>query len=86
MKIFNPLRDLSRFELCLWLASASVIVLSFLLSGGGDILTMISSLIGVTALIFVAKGYVIGQVLTVIFAVFYGLVSYYFRYYGEMIT
>ena len=39
-----------------------------------------------TALIFVAKGYVFGQVLTVVFALFYGIISFYFRYYGEMLT
>lgn len=86
MKLINNFRDLSRFELCLWLTSIAVIVLSFFLSGRGDVLTMTASLIGVTALIFVAKGYVLGQVLTVVFAVFYGIVSFYFRYYGEMIT
>lgn len=82
----NPFRDLSRFEWALWLTSIAVITLSFILSGGGDWLSMTASLIGVTALIFVAKGYVLGQVLTVVFAVFYGIVSYFFRYYGEMIT
>lgn len=86
MKIIKLFRDLSRFELCLWLTSLVVIIVSFIISGGGDILTMTASLIGVTALIFVAKGYVIGQVLTVVFAVFYGIVSFYYRYYGEMIT
>jgi len=59
---------------------------SFVLSGGGDALTLIASLIGVTALIFLAKGYVLGQLLTIVFAVFYGVISYYFRYYGEMLT
>ena len=82
----NPFRALTRFEWTLWLSSAAVITLSFILSGGGDWLSMTASLIGVTALIFVAKGYVLGQVLTVVFAVFYGIVSYCFRYYGEMIT
>ena len=82
----NPFRALNRFEWTLWLSSAAVITLSFILSGGGDWLSMTASLIGVTALIFVAKGYVLGQVLTVVFAVFYGIVSYCFRYYGEMIT
>ena len=82
----NPFRDLNRFEWALWLTSIAVITLSFILSGGGDWLSMTASLIGVTALIFVAKGYVLGQVLTVVFAVFYGIVSYFFRYYGEMIT
>lgn len=86
MKIRNPVRDLTKFELFLWLLSDGAIILSFVLSGGRDILTLIASLIGATALIFVAKGYVIGQVLTVAFAVFYGIISFYFRYYGEMIT
>lgn len=82
----NPFRDLTKFELCLWLTSVAVVSLSYLVSGAGDVLTVISSLIGVTALIFVAKGYVLGQVLSLIFAVFYGTVSFFFGYYGEMIT
>ncbi len=86
MRFKNPFKDLTKFELGLWLISVTVIIVSFAISGGGDILTIIASLIGVTALIFVAKGYVIGQILTVVFAVFYGIISYYFRYYGEMIT
>lgn len=86
MKFKNPFSDLSKFELLLWLTSILVIISTFLLSGGKDILTIVASLIGVTALIFVAKGYVIGQVLTVVFAVFYGIISFFFRYYGEMIT
>ena len=49
-------------------------------------MTLAASLIGVTALIFVAKGYVLGQVLTVVFALFYGYISYFQAYYGEMIT
>lgn len=86
MKILKYFCDLSRFEWYLWMTSAAVITLSFLLSGGGDFLTMTASLIGVTALIFVAKGYVLGQVMTVVFSVFYGVISFHFHYYGEMIT
>ncbi len=86
MKLKNSFKDLTKFELSLWLTSIIVIIVSFAVSGGEDILTIIASLIGVTALIFVAKGYVIGQILTVVFAVFYGIISYFFRYYGEMIT
>ena len=82
----TPFRDLSKFERFLWGISLLVIVASFVLSGGGDWLSAIASLIGVTALIFVAKGYVLGQVLTVVFAVFYGIISLYFGYYGEMLT
>ncbi len=86
MKKLKYIRDLSGFELGLWITSVAVISLSFFLSGGKDFLTMTASLIGVTALIFVAKGYVLGQVLTVVFAVFYGIVSFHFHYYGEMIS
>lgn len=78
--------SLSRTERALWLGSAAVVTGSFAVMGGGDVLTLIASLIGVTALVFVAKGMVIGQVLTVAFSVFYGVISFYFRYYGEMIT
>lgn len=86
MKLKNPFSALTRFELALWLLSVLVIILSFAFSKGNDVLTLIASLIGVTALIFVAKGRVTGQVLSVVFAVFYGIISFYFRYYGEMIT
>lgn len=86
MKIKNPFRDLTKFELALWITSVIVVTASFLLSPAADYLTLAASLIGVTALIFVAKGYVIGQVLTVVFSVFYGIISFYFRYYGEMLT
>ena len=86
MKIKNPFCDLSKFELGLWLFSLVIVTLSFLLAPARDYLTLAASLIGVTALIFVAKGYVLGQILTVIFAVFYGIISFYFHYYGEMIT
>lgn len=86
MKIKNPFSDLSRFEFILWISSVIIVSCCFLLSSSKDYLTLVASLIGVTALIFVAKGYVIGQVLTVIFAIFYGIISFYFCYYGEVIT
>ena len=82
----NALRGLSKFELALWIVSVLVVSAAFLLAPNKDYLTLIASLIGVTALIYVAKGYVMGQVLTVIFAIFYGIISFFFRYYGEMIT
>lgn len=86
MRSKNPFKDLSKIELILWLSSIIIVTCSFIFSASKDCLTLIASLIGVTALIFVAKGYVIGQVLTVVFSVFYGIISFYFQYYGEMIT
>ena len=86
----SSFKTLTKFEKGLWLTSLAVTLLSYLLSylfsGGGDLLNLIASLIGVTALIFVAKGLVLGQLLTVVFSVFYGIISVLFAYYGEMIT
>ena len=86
MRFFKQFKELTKFELFLWLVSVSVVVGSFFLFGSRDYMTLSSSLIGVTALIFLSKGMVIGQVLVIIFAIFYGIVSFFFAYYGEMIT
>lgn len=86
MKLKKLFKSLSKFEIVLWLSSLVVVSGAFIISNSSDYLTLLASLIGVTALIFVAKGYVIGQVLTVIFALFYGVISFHFKYYGEMIT
>ena len=86
MKLRNPFRDLTVFERCLWGISMLVVSASFLLAPDQNVLSLLASLVGVTALIFVAKGYVFGQILIIVFAVLYGIVSFYLRYYGEMIT
>ncbi len=77
---------LTRFETLLWLLSVLVVAGTAVLFRSQDWASIGASLIGVTALIFVAKGHVLGQVLTIVFAVFYGVISWAFRYYGEMIT
>lgn len=76
----------TRGELLLWGLSAGVIVLSFALFDRVNYMTLAASLIGVTSLIFSAKGNPFGQLLMVIFSLLYGVISYTFRYYGEMIT
>lgn len=73
-------------EKLIWLGSVTAILLSAILLGNGDWLKPFSSLIGVTSLIFCAKGNPIGQMLMVVFSVFYGIFSFFFAYYGEMIT
>lgn len=78
--------SLTRFELLLWLTSLAVIAGTYWGFQSGDWLSLTASLIGVTALIFIAKGHALGQVLTIVFAVFYGVISWGFRYYGEVIT
>lgn len=76
----------SKTEIALWSCSALLILISFCIFDRGNYLTLIASLIGVTSLIFNAKGNPIGQVLMVIFSLLYGVISYTFAYYGEMIT
>lgn len=86
MRLVSLFRSLTKFEWCLWLSSVVVVTVSFFLSPDKNVLNLIDSLIGVTALIFISKGYVIGQVLLIIFGVLYGIISFEYRYYGEIIT
>ena len=76
----------TKFELALWLSSTTIIIISFLSLDGDNYLTLIASLIGATFLILNAKGNVLGQILTVVFSILYGIISYSSAYYGEMIT
>ncbi|MEY8493880.1 nicotinamide riboside transporter PnuC [Lachnospiraceae bacterium 29-91] len=73
-------------EILLWRISVAFIVVSFLLFDRENYLTLIASFIGVTSLIFNAKGNPFGQFLMVIFSILYGVISFAFAYYGEMIT
>ncbi len=73
-------------ELALWLGSVLLIVASFWLFDRESYLTLIASLIGVTSLIFAAKGNPVSQVLMIVFSILYGIISFSFAYYGEMIT
>ncbi len=86
MKIRESLKALNLFEKILWSASVLVIILTFFAFQSRDYLTLCASLIGVTSLIFCAKGYALGQLIMIIFSVFYGIISFKFKYYGEMIT
>ena len=70
----------------LWGSSVTLIVLSFCLFDRTNSLTLLASLVGVTSLIFNAKGNPFGQLLMVIFSLLYGVISYTFAYYGEMVT
>ena len=76
----------TRSELALWAGSARLILVSFLVFDRTNFMTLAASLIGVTSLIFSAKGNPIGQALMIVFSLLYGIISYTFSYYGEMIT
>ena len=76
----------SKNEIILWCLSVFFITLSFYIFDRENYMTLIASLTGVTSLIFNAKGNPFGQVLMIIFSLLYGIISYSFSYYGEMIT
>ena len=73
-------------EITLWGTSVTLVLTFFLLFDRSGYLTLAASLIGVTSLIFCAKGHPVGQVLMILFSILYGIISYSFAYYGEMIT
>ena len=76
----------SKTELTLWSVSVLFITMSFCIFDRESYLTLAASLIGVTSLIFNAKGNPIGQALMIVFSLLYGIISFTFAYYGEMIT
>lgn len=73
-------------EIILWVISVTMIVGSFVLFDQSNYLTLLASIVGVTSLIFNAKGNPFGQVLMIGFSIIYGIISFRNAYYGEMIT
>ena len=84
--IKRAIRYFSKTEILLWCASVLLILAAFCAFDRENYLTLLASLIGVTSLIFNAKGNPFGQLLMVIFSLLYGIISYAFAYYGEMVT
>ena len=80
------LKSITLAEWLIWGLSVISIIVFFFVFKNTQYLYLAGSLIGATALIFVSKGNPIGQFLTIVFSVFYGIISYSFSYYGEMIT
>ncbi len=73
-------------ELFLWLGSVLLIVVTFAVFDRENYMTLTASLVGVTSLIYNAKGEPFGQLLMIAFSLLYGAISFSFSYYGEMIT
>ena len=76
----------SKGEKLLWAASSALIILSFIVFDRENWLCLAASIIGVTSLIFAAKGHPVGPGLMVVFSLIYGYISLSFRYDGEMLT
>lgn len=86
LKIKKLLNYFNLTEKLIWSISVIVIIVSFFLFENDGYLTLVASLIGVTSLIFCAKGNPFGQFLMIIFAIIYSIISFSFQYYGEMFT
>lgn len=82
----NPVKTLTKKEWSIWLVSIIIVLISNLATKDFDLLTLVAALTGVTSLIFAAKGNVWGQVLMILFSILYGIISFRFRYWGEMMT
>ena len=72
----NPIKSLTRREWCLWLASLAVVLIANLITPELDPLTMTAALVGVTSLVFAAKGNVWSQVLMIVFSILYGVIGH----------
>lgn len=76
----------TKAEKLLWFLSVICIMIAFFIFDGDNYITLLASWIGVTSLIFNAKGNPMGQFLMIIFSSLYGFISYTFSYFGEMVT
>lgn len=76
----------TKMEIILFAASICFVSAFFFIFDRENYLSLFASLLGVTSLIFSAKGNPAGQLLMIIFSIVYGIISYGFSYYGEMIT
>ena len=86
MNLVKSIKNLTRTEKIIWTASILSILVSSLLFPNPDLVSVITSALGATALIFVSKGDPLGQLMCIIFGVIYAFISFHLRYYGEMIT
>ena len=82
----NPFKTLEKKEWVIYLTSLTIVIASNFFAKEIDVINFLATVLGVTALIFIAKGFVLGQVLCVIFAALYSITSFKFRYYSEIIT
>lgn len=86
LKLKTKMNYFTKVEKILWLSSVFIILLFFIIFDKENYLTLVASIIGVSSLIFNAKGNPFGQFLMIIFSFLYGIISFTFKYYGEMIT
>jgi len=81
----NPFKIFTLRDWLIYLISIVIILASNLFSKEIDYFKMVATFIGATSLIFIAKGHFLGQIIMVVFATFYSILSYFNGYYGEII-
>lgn len=85
MKLRNPFKGFTKFEWVLWIGSMVAIAVAHFVAGSSDWASLAVSLVGVTSLIFAARGDPLAPLLFIVFAIIYAIKSYFVSYYGEMI-
>ena len=80
------LKYFSIFEWILWLGSIITVVIFFIVLKNPEWLYLVTTITGITSLIFLSKGNLVGLILSTIFSVFYVIVAINYRYYSEIIT
>lgn len=81
-----PFKNFEKKDWIIWSCSLLLVAVANALSPQFNALILIAALLGVTSLIFAAKGNVWSQILMIVFSILYGIISFQFRYWGEMIT
>lgn len=82
----NPFINFKTRDWVLWIISLAAVMGTNILGPDFDLLTLIATILGVTSLIFAAKGHVLAPLTMIVFCLLYGVISYRFSYWGEMAT
>lgn len=81
-----PFSNFTKNDWILLISSLLIVLASNIVSPQFDVLITVAALIGVTSLVLGAKGNVWSPLLMVVFSVLYGIISYRFCYWGELVT
>ena len=84
--IKKQLKNWKLYELLFLVGSIIAITVCFVVGKEKNVLSFIGSLVGITGVLFTAKGLVSAPFLNMIYGVFYIIVSFYQKYYGTAIA
>ncbi len=87
MKLFGGEKSyFNKYDIFIFTLSTIILSTVFFAFDRVNYTIFIMSILSVAMLILIAKGNVIGEILSVLFCTYYSIVSYNNRYYGELIT